>query len=153
MSGNIDVLAVCSGGGHLEQLICIQTAFGNASEMALCTTVKMSNEDSVGFNRVYQVPDCNRDNLVSTFICFITLFKLMFKLKPRVVITTGAAPGLLALMVGRMLGINTIWIDSVANAEKMSMSGRIAAKFATLCLTQWPHLEKPKGPFYWGNIL
>lgn len=153
MNSEIKVLAVCSGGGHLEQLLCIRPAFGEMTEVVLCTTVDISKEDNHEFNEVFSIPDCNRDNILNVIKCLISLIKLIFKLKPRVIITTGAAPGLLAVLVGRILRVKTIWIDSVANAEKMSMSGLIAGKLATLWLTQWPHLEKKKGPFYWGNVL
>jgi hypothetical protein len=52
-----------------------------------------------------------------------------------------------------MLGKKAIWIDSVANVEKLSMSGKLAGHIATLWLTQWEHLAKPKGPHYGGAIL
>jgi hypothetical protein len=57
-----------------------------------------------------------------------------------VVISTGAAPGYLAIRFARLLKARTLWIDSVANVEELSMSGRMASQAADLCLTQWPHL-------------
>jgi len=68
------------------------------------------------------------------------------------VISTGAAPGLMALMAAKILGIKTIWIDTIASAEKLSLSGRIALKFVDRLYTQWPDLSGPK-VIYAGNIL
>jgi UDP-N-acetylglucosamine:LPS N-acetylglucosamine transferase len=60
--------------------------------------------------------------------------------RPSVVVSTGAAPGYLAIRMGARIGARTIWIDSVANVEELSLSGRMASAVADLCLTQWPHL-------------
>ncbi|WP_338035615.1 hypothetical protein [Billgrantia antri] len=56
------------------------------------------------------------------------------------VISTGAAPGLLVLFAGWLLGRKTIWVDSIANSRRLSLSGRAACLFATQVLTQWPEL-------------
>jgi hypothetical protein len=73
--------------------------------------------------------------------------------KPDVVISTGAAPGYFAIRIGRLLRMRTIWIDSIANADELSMSGAKAGAFADLWLTQWPHLASQNGPKYLGNVL
>jgi hypothetical protein len=74
-------------------------------------------------------------------------------MRPDVVISTGAAPGFLALRLGRLLGARTIWVDSVANGEELSMSGKLAGRYADLWLTQWEHLAHEGGPQFRGNVL
>ena len=59
----------------------------------------------------------------------------------------------LALVIGRILGARTIWLDSIANIEELSGSGRMVRRFADLWLTQWPHLAGPDGPEYAGAVL
>src|SRR4051794_23789684 len=60
--------------------------------------------------------------------------------RPDVVVSTGAAPGYLAIRGARLLGARTAWIDRVANVDELSLSGRLASARADLCLTQWPRL-------------
>jgi UDP-N-acetylglucosamine:LPS N-acetylglucosamine transferase len=69
-----------------------------------------------------------------------------------VIVTTGAAPGLFGIFIGKVLGVKTIWIDSIANVEKLSLSGKIASRMADRVYTQWEHLATPK-IIYAGNIL
>jgi hypothetical protein len=77
---------------------------------------------------------------------------VLLRERPRVVISTGAAPGYLAIRGARLLGARTVWIDSVANVEELSMSGQMSSATADLCLTQWPHLAT--GPvMYEGAVL
>ncbi|MCP5066722.1 MAG: hypothetical protein GY946_09155 [bacterium] len=73
--------------------------------------------------------------------------------RPDVVISTGAAPGLFALLFGRLIGAKTIWIDSLANGEVPSMSGRLAGRVVGLWLTQWPEVAREGGPFFRGSVL
>ena len=79
---------------------------------------------------------------------------LVLKFRPDVVITTGAAPGLVALQIGKLFGARTVWIDSLANAEKISLSGKLAERYADLWLTQWPHLvEQYPNLSSFGSVL
>jgi hypothetical protein len=67
---------------------------------------------------------------------------LLWRERPDVVLSTGAAPGYFAIRLGGWMGARTVWVDSVANAEELSLSGRKAGACADLWLTQWPHLAK-----------
>ena len=89
--------------------------------------------------------------VVILLLCQVAL--VVFRERPDVVVTTGAAVGYFAIVFGRLAGSRTIWIDSIANADEMSLSGQKASRFAQVVLTQWPELEKPDGPKYWGSVL
>ena len=99
------------------------------------------------------IPDSNRWSKIKMLRTAFCVFWLLIKVKPNVVISTGAAPGYFAIMFGKWIGARTIWIDSIANAEELSMSGRLAKKHADLWLTQWSHLATDKGPFFRGSVL
>jgi hypothetical protein len=79
---------------------------------------------------------------------------IILRERPDVIISTGAAPGYFALWIGRrLLGARTIWIDSIANVDRLSLAGAKAGRVADLWLTQWPHLAKPGGPAFAGAVL
>ena len=81
------------------------------------------------------------------------VIRLLIRLRPDVVITTGAAPGYFAVRFGKWLGARVVWVDSVANAQELSMSGLKAGAFVDLWLTQWSHLAGQKGPLFRGSVL
>jgi hypothetical protein len=83
----------------------------------------------------------------------LQLFWIVFKERPDVIISTGAAPGYIAIRLGKLFGARSIWVDSIANVEQLSMSGALAGGRADLWLTQWPHLAKENGPYYKGAVL
>ena len=51
------------------------------------------------------------------------------------------------------IGARTLWIDSVANGEELSMCGKLSKRFAHQCWTQWEHLAGPDRPRYHGAVL
>ena len=78
---------------------------------------------------------------------------IVIKVRPDVVVTTGAAPGFFACLIGRLTGCRTAWIDSMANVCELSMSGRAAGRWSDLWLTQWKGLSGDEGPHYRGAVL
>jgi UDP-N-acetylglucosamine:LPS N-acetylglucosamine transferase len=104
-------------------------------------------------NRFYRVNDATRWNKLGLVLLALSLAWIILKERPSVVVSTGAAPGYFAMLLGRWFGAKTIWIDSMANIEDLSMSGARAGRFADLWLTQWPHLAKAEGPYYGGSVL
>jgi UDP-N-acetylglucosamine:LPS N-acetylglucosamine transferase len=144
------VLAVASKGGHWVELLRLLPAFSGMEVVYVSTDPNLSA--TVEGSKFYSVPDANRWNKYKLIRIFIQLFDIVRREKPKFVISTGAAPGLMALMAAKILGIKTIWIDTIASAEKLSLSGRIALKFVDRLYTQWPDLSGPK-VIYAGNIL
>ncbi len=145
------ILAVASGGGHWTQMMRLKKAFEGHD--VVFVGVKEIYRSDVDPHRFYAVPDVSRLHKWSLPFSVGKLAFILLKEKPDVLITTGSAPGMLALRLGKKLGARTVWIDSIANAEEMSLSGRKAGKFADLWLTQWPHLAETDGPTFLGSVL
>ena len=150
--GGPRVLAIASGGGHWVQLLRLRPAFAGCQ--ILYATVSDGYRAQVGGAPFYVVPDCNRWGKLSVLWCACCTGLLLLRLRPDVIVTTGAAPGYVAVHLGRWLGARTVWLDSIANADELSLSGQMAGGKADLWLTQWPHLQGEKeGPRYCGNVL
>ncbi len=145
------ILAVASGGGHWEQLMLLRDSFSGCNVQFATTLPGLLEREAIRGGYILQ--DCNQYNIVGLFQCLIQSIILIAKTRPDVVISTGAAPGLICLLLGRVVFAKTIWVDSVANAERLSLSGRIAQRFSHVCLTQWRHLARPGGPHYAGAVL
>ena len=145
------LLAVSSGGGHWVQLLRVAPAFANCD--AAYVTVHESYRSQIVGHRFYTVNDATRWNKAGLIAMAIKLASIIRKEKPEVLISTGAAPGYVALRLGHLMGARTIWLDSIANIERLSMSGQKIGPYADLWLTQWPHLATAEGPYYAGSVL
>ena len=144
------VLAVSSGGGHWVQLRRVVPAFeGHA---VTYVTVNPSYRADVPDDQVLIVRDATQWDKLGMIVLGLQMLFVMLRVRPHVVISTGAAPGCLAIILGRVLGARTIWLDSIANVETVSMSGQLVRRFAGLWLTQWSHLAEDEGPAYAGRV-
>lgn len=144
------VLAIASVGGHWIQLLRLRPAFDKV-ELEFMST-RSSFASMVPNHKFYTVPDASRWNKFKLLVCFYNIFSIISKSQPDLIVTTGAAPGLMGVIAGRMLGIKTVWVDSIANVDQISLSGRIASRIATKVYTQWPGLANEK-IVYKGSVL
>lgn len=104
-------------------------------------------------HRFHLLPDATRWNKFGLIKLALKILWVLLRERPDVVVSTGAAPGYLALRMGKWLGARTVWLDSMANVEQLSMSGARVGPYADLWLTQWPHLARPDGPQFRGAVL
>ena len=144
------LLAVASGGGHWAQLLRLRPAFEDM-DVEFISTNKGYEKDVGG--RLHVVTDANIWKKFSLLKMFVEVAWIVMRVRPDVVVTTGAAPGFAAVVFGRLIGARTVWIDSIANSEELSNSGRKVRRWANAWVTQWQHLSHPEGPQYWGSVL
>jgi len=144
------VLAVASIGGHWIQLLRIARPMEEHFEMVYVSTHPKCATMVEG-QKYHVTQDFSRTDAWKLIPSFFNALKTLRQEKPDAIITTGAAPGLVFLLAGRLTGRKTIWIDSIANAEKMSASGRMASKIASRTYTQWKDLAEGKIQ-YAGNV-
>jgi UDP-N-acetylglucosamine:LPS N-acetylglucosamine transferase len=144
------IVAVASAGGHWIQLLRLRPAFINDDVTFMCT--KPSFATTVEGYKYFTVPDANRRGKLQLIYSFFLIVRKIWEIKPDVIITTGAAPGLMALAAGKLTGAKTIWVDSIANGDTISLSGKLASKIADRVYTQWEHLATSRIHFN-GNVL
>ncbi|WP_404422100.1 glycosyltransferase [Nibricoccus sp. IMCC34717] len=145
------LLAVSSSGGHWVQLQRLRPAF-EGCQVCFATTRDSYRHEVEGY-RFELIRDANRTQPFKAVLMLFTLARVLLKFRPHVVVSTGAMPGYFALRLAKLFGARTVWVDSIANAEELSLSGQKAGKVADLWLTQWEHLAQEKGPSYRGNVL
>lgn len=145
------VLAVASGGGHWVQLLRLRPALAGCD--VAFVTVSPAYRVQVPEHRFYAVTDATRWNRLRLLRLAAQLLRILLREKPDVLLSTGAAPGYLALRLGKLLGARTLWIDSISCAERISLSGERIGPHADLWLTQWPHLAAEGGPHYRGAVM
>jgi UDP-N-acetylglucosamine:LPS N-acetylglucosamine transferase len=145
------ILAVASGGGHWIQLLRLRPALEDHE--VIYVSVVASYGSDVKPDSFHLVNDATRWNKLGLILLALRILAIVLRERPDIVLSTGAAPGYFALRFGKLFGAKTLWIDSAANAEELSMSGRLAGKHADLWLTQWPDLAQPDGPAYRGRVI
>jgi UDP-N-acetylglucosamine:LPS N-acetylglucosamine transferase len=149
----LKVCLAASGGGHLTELLKLSSCWGH-HEIFFITTVPVVQGNLGELGDVHIVGECNRRCPIHLIIVLSRCFKIILKEKPDVVISTGAAAGCLLCLLGKMLGAKVIWIDSITNIERLSLSGRMVRYISDLFLVQWPELaDRYKKVEYIGAVI
>jgi len=150
---NLKVCFAASAGGHLTQLLKIVPSFKDFNIMGV-TTSKLVAEKLKIYGRTYIISECNRRHFFRSFRSLYQAVKITLRERPDVVISTGAEPAFLICITAKLLGARIVWIDSVANVQRLSLSGKLIRPFADLFLTQWPELaDANKKIEYVGALL
>ncbi|MCH9682388.1 MAG: UDP-N-acetylglucosamine--LPS N-acetylglucosamine transferase [Deltaproteobacteria bacterium] len=145
------VLAISSSGGHFTQLMRLSVALSGHD--VTWVTTNEGYRDKAPPGSFHAVRDASLWDKKGLVVMLAQITKLVLTLRPDVVLSTGAAPGYFAIRVGNAVGARSVWVDSIANAEQMSLSGQRVGRYADLWLTQWEHLAQPDGPHYCGSVL
>ena len=133
------ICLVASAGGHLNQLLKLQNSW-NGYDVFCITTSDTVREKLQVYRKVYVVGESNRQHPIRVINVLLRCIKVVFNERPDVLISTGASVGCMACFLGRLYGARVVWIDSITNVERISLSGRMVRYIADLFLVQWTEL-------------
>lgn len=138
------VMFVCSSGGHLEEMLKLESIFDKYDYVLVTEktdiTCKMKNKYKIEYLKYASRLNLFKYILVS--ICnVIKSIYLLLKFNPKVVITTGANTGGIVCFFGKVLFKKVIYIESLAKVKDLSSTGKIVYKFADKFYVQWEELS------------
>lgn len=134
----LKICLAASAGGHLSQMLRVESVWADYEHCVYVSSVEVVREILAKLGKTYIVGECNREHPIRTFGVMVKCLRLILRERPDVVFSMGAAPGFLVCFWGKLFGAKIVWLDSIANTEKLSMSGRMIRPFASLILSQWP---------------
>ena len=153
MAKNLKMCLAASAGGHLTQLLKLAQSWEGYNAFFVTTGHAVANELQKR-GKVYIVGECNRKHLLKTTKVFLKCAKIVLNERPDVILSTGAAAGCMLCFLSKLRGARVIWMDSITNTEKLSLSGRMVRHIADLFLVQWPQLAaKYKNVEYVGSVI
>ncbi len=136
-----EVLLVASNGGHLLQLL--QLADLWSQERRLWVTFEKSDAVSLlaGENTTWAYHPTNRN--VPNLIRNLGLALRMVRRRDvQAIVTTGAGVAVPFVILGRAMGVNVVYIESMARITSPSLTGRLVYPFADTFIVQWPGLQR-----------
>lgn len=148
------ILFTASSGGHLSELTQLKKIILNNTSFLL-TEKSEELSDSYIYQRVFYTNPINRKEKLF-IIKFIKLFFqsmiLYLKVKPDIVISTGALATFPICLISKMFNKKIIYIESFARIYDPSLTGKIMYRFADVFIIQWKELKKfyPKAKYFGG---
>lgn len=156
-SAPLKLFVGASAGGHANELLIVLDAAKGlwpVEPAAYVTTLDITAKAFAQRGKpVYVVGESDRRNPLRACVVLVRTLWLALRCRPDVVVTTGSMPLALFCLWAKLFGARIVWIDSIAQIEHLSASGRLARRFADLCLSQWPDVAAQyPGVEYAGEV-
>ena len=149
----VDILLVCSSGGHLLQLSSLADAWSGYSRAWVTNDQSdarslLAGEDAAFLPGPFsRSPTAFLRNLAAALRC-------LPRIRPAVLITTGADIAVPFAWVGRLFGARVVYVESLTRLDDLSLSGRLIAPVADRMYVQWPELQRVRPhSVYAGSVL
>ena len=152
------VLFISSTGGHLSELLQLSPLF----EKYDYHIITEKDEANIALKEKYGekidfLPYGTRSKIISYifkyfYLCLKTIY-YYFKIRPEVIITTGTHTAGPMCILGKIFRSKVIYIETYANRNKKTATGRLIYPIADLFIVQWEEMLKlyPKA-VYGGSI-
>jgi len=153
------VLFISSTGGHLNELLQLSPLFEKYNYHIITEKDKSNKDLKNKFgDKISFLPYGTRAKLLQYifiyfYLCLKTIY-FYFKLRPNVIVTTGTHTAGPMCYLGKIFGSKIIYIETYANKNKKTATGRLVYPIADLFIVQWKEMLKlyPKavfgGPIY-----
>lgn len=141
---SVDVLLVCSTGGHLLQLHALGAAWAGVSR-AWVTFDKSDARSLLASEHVLFAYGPTNRNVGNLLRNLKLAFRLVRRLRPRVIVTTGAGVAVPFCWIGRLHGAKVVYVESLSRIDGPSLSCRLIAPVASRIYAQWPELAEVYG--------
>lgn len=135
----LKIALVCSSGGHLFELLSLRTFWQRHDRF----WITFPGEDALFYLKDETVRwayhPTNR-SLKNFFRNFVLAFGLLRREKPDLILSTGAGVSVPFIYAGRLQGIPSLYLESLARVSTLSLSAKLVYPFVSALLVQWPEL-------------
>jgi beta-1,4-N-acetylglucosaminyltransferase len=149
----VDLLIVCSSGGHLLQMHALQQAWHEFSRVWVTFNTTDVRSLLADETVVFAHAPTNRHigNLVRNLLLAIRVVR---RVRPKVVLTTGAGVAVPLCWVGRLYGARVVYVESLTRIGTVSLSCRLIRPVASRIYVQWDELRSViPSARYAGSVL
>ena len=148
----VDLLLVCSCGGHLLQLVALRESW-EPFRRAWVTFDKSDSRSLLAGEAVYYAHGPTNRSIRNLIRNLVAAHRLVRELQPKVVLTTGAGVAVPFAWVAKLRGAQVVYVESLARIDGPSLTYRLIAPIATRRYVQWPELaESLPGARFAGNV-
>ena len=130
---------VASSGGHLLELVSLKAVW-EAHERFWVTFSQDDARILLEGERVIWAYHPTTRSVRNLMKNLGLAWRILRQERPDVVISTGAGVAVPFLWMGRLLGIRTIYIESLARIQTLSLSGKLLYPTVHRFVVQWPDL-------------
>jgi beta-1,4-N-acetylglucosaminyltransferase len=145
--GGSQCFLVCSGGGHLSQLVELCEDWPLDAQHWITFDSGQAGKLLAGRRVTFAHGPTNRSpgNLLRNLLL---AWRLVRRHRPQTILTTGAGVAVPFCYLGRLFGCHVVYIECLSRVSEPSLTGRLVEPVAHELYVQWPQL----GARYVGTV-
>jgi beta-1,4-N-acetylglucosaminyltransferase len=129
------ICLICSHGGHLTEMLQLMEAF----EGHKVFFITYDSPRTRVLEHKYLIKNIGTNPLVMAQ-AFLSTFMILFREKPKLIVSTGSEIAIPAFYLAKLLRIKTIFIESWTRFIEPSGTGKMVYPVADVFLVQWERL-------------
>ena len=134
------ILLVGSTGGHFKALQQFQS-LAEKNDSCWVTFNSSTTEKVLSDSKVYWAYGPTNRNIPNLIKNFLLAFQVILTEKPELILSTGAGVAVPFLILGKLFGAKTLFLESFTRIEDLSMSAKLAMPFIDIIYVQWQQLQ------------
>jgi UDP-N-acetylglucosamine:LPS N-acetylglucosamine transferase len=135
------LLLACNSGGHITEMLFLKEAFEGHDPVFL--TYENPTTETLPY-KTYTIKHIYI-NFLDMLKSFIKIYIIIKKEKPKIIISTGGEIAIPVFIIGKLMRIKQVYIESWCRVKTKSGAGRLVYYLADVFLVQWPDLAKIYG--------
>lgn len=152
------ILFISSTGGHLSELMALKPLFKKYECEIITekTNSTISLKKKYGKKIHYLIYGTKHYMFSYIFKTPINIFKSLYlylKIRPKVIITTGAHTAVWMCYIGKLFRSKIIYIETLANINTKTLSGKLIYPIADKFIVQWEEMLKLYPKAIYGGFI
>jgi UDP-N-acetylglucosamine:LPS N-acetylglucosamine transferase len=146
------ILLVACPGGHIQQMLALKPAWEDLEFRWVTLEAADTKFLLDAEQRVFAHGPTPR-NVPNLFRNLRLAWTVIRRYKPDVILSTGAALAVPFFVVGRLLGVRLIYVESFTRVHRPALSGRLVYPLTDAFFVQWPTSSHRKRAIYAGSVV
>jgi len=136
----LQLLLICSSGGHFKALLQLRP-FWQQHQRTWVTFDTATTRAALEGQPVTWAHSPTNRNLPNLLRNAWLSWRVLRTPRPDVILTTGAGVAVPFLILGKLLGCRTVFVESITRIETLSLSARLSLSFLDVLYVHWPQLQ------------
>lgn len=147
------LLLACSPGGHLQQMLALEPAWRDFDRVWV-TLDGAEVPYLLADEKVVLGHGPTNRSLLALIRNIPLSVRVLRNFRPDAILSTGAGIAVPLFLVGKLMGVRLVYVESITRSESLSLTGRLVYRLADRFFVQWPQLAaKLERAEYAGGVM
>jgi beta-1,4-N-acetylglucosaminyltransferase len=148
------LMLIASSGGHIFEMFCLRSFWQDKDRFWVSFPTSDAQYLLKDEKEVYWAAYPTVRSVANLVRNLVLAQRLLRKNRPDMILTTGSGVAAPFIWFAKLMGIPTVFVESITRITELSLTARMVKPFVTRMLVQWPELvHQYSGVEHHGRIV